>query len=235
MTAIPELRDRPRDGLGPPFARLAVFDLDRTLIPGASIVPFVRELAARRLVSRRNVVHAGLEQVIYRRRGTTDTQVERARNRALAVVAGMHREPLLSAADAVADGLAASVRPAARFLLDHHVAAGDFCVLLSASPQELVERVGRLLGMHRSLGSRVTVVDGRYTGRLARPLCYGSGKVDALRLALGDADLQHAFAYADSVSDLALLRLCGHPVAVNPDRTLRRVAHRQGWPILVLG
>lgn len=235
VTTTPAVRDRQPLDLGQPLARLAVFDLDRTLIPGASIVALVRELAARKLVTRRRVVQAGLEHLIYRRRGSTDAQVERARDRALSIVAGMERGPLLLAADAVGVRLAASVGPAARYLLDHHLAGGDFCVLLSSSPEELVERIGRLLGMHRSLGTRSTVADGRYTGGLDRPLCYAAGKVDALRLALGDVHLRHAFAYADSASDLPLPRMCGHPIAVNPDRRLRCVAQQEGWPILVLG
>ena len=76
VTATRELRDRRHVDLGPRLARLAVFDLDRTLIPGASIVALVRELAARKLLSRRRVVRAGLEHVVYRRRGSTDAQVE---------------------------------------------------------------------------------------------------------------------------------------------------------------
>jgi phosphoserine phosphatase len=90
----------------------------------------------------------------------------------------MERAPLLLAADVVAVRLAATVGPAARFLLDHHLAAGDFCVLLSSSPR-------------------------------------GAGGAD--RPASRDASI------------------AGHPVAVNPDRMLRRVAHQEGWPILVLG
>jgi HAD superfamily hydrolase (TIGR01490 family) len=146
----------------------------------------------------------------------------------------MKCEPLLAAADVVAARLALTVCPAARFLLDRHLTSGDSCVLLSSSLQELVERVGRLLGMHRSIGTRATVANGRYTGGLDHSPCYGPGKLEALRLALGDVDLQEAFAYADSAGDLALLRACGHPVAVNPDRTLHRVAREEGWPILVL-
>jgi phosphoserine phosphatase len=102
-------------------------------------------------------------------------------------------------------------------------------VLLSASPHELVERIDRDLGVHRSIGSNAEI-----TGGLEGPLCYGPGKLDALQQALGDVDLDRAFAYADSASDLPLLRACGHPVAVNPDRALRRVAHAAGWPVLSL-
>ena len=75
---------------------------------------------------------------------------------------------------------------------------------------------------------------GRYTVGLDHSPCCGPGKLEALRLALGDVNLQEAFAYADSASDLALLRACGRPAAVNPDRTLHRVAREEGWPILVL-
>jgi len=214
--------------------RVAVFDLDRTLIPGASIVPFARELAARRLVPRRRLVRAGVEHELYKHRGSSDAQIARVRGQALAMVAGLEREPLLAVADEVSERLAALVGPAARLLLDHHLHGGDFCVLLSSSPQELVERIGRRLGVHRSIGTRAALVDGRYTGGLERPLCYGEGKVQALRLALGEIDLHDSFAYADSTSDLPLLRACGHPVAVNPDRCLRRIARGCGWPVLTL-
>jgi HAD superfamily hydrolase (TIGR01490 family) len=235
VATAPEVHRRRHKRLSTPVGRLAVFDLDRTLIRGASIVAFVRELVARNLITRRHLIRAGLEHAFYQRRGSTDAQVERVQRRTLSVVAGMEPQQLLPAAEAVAERLAASVGPAASLLLAHHVGGGDFCVLLSSSPQELVERVGRLLGMHRSIGTRATLADGRYTGGIDDTLCYGPGKVEALRLALGDADLRDAFAYADSASDLALLRACGHPVAVNPDRTLRRVAHHEGWPIFVLG
>jgi HAD superfamily hydrolase (TIGR01490 family) len=235
VTTTPKVRRSSHRRLHTPVARLAVFDLDRTLIPGASAVALLRELAARKLVTRQDVIRAGLEQVLYRRRGSTHAQIERARRRGLSIVAGMEREPLLAVADVVAARLAPTVCPAARYLLDRHLTSGDSCVLLSSSPQELVERLGRLLGMHHSIGTRATVANGRYTGALDRPPCYGPGKLDALRLALGDVDLQETFAYADSASDLALLRACGHPVAVNPDRTLHRVARQEGWPTLVLG
>jgi phosphoserine phosphatase len=88
--------------------------------------------------------------VLYQRLGSTDAQVERTRDRALSVVAGMERAPLLAAADVVALRLAAAVGPAARFLLDHHLGSGDFCVLLSSSPQELVEWVASPISVGRS-------------------------------------------------------------------------------------
>lgn len=215
--------------------RLAVFDLDRTLLPGASIVALVRELAALRLVSRRRVVQAGVEQTLFRHRGSSDAQIERVRATALSLIAGMERAPLLDVVRVVGIRLSGQVRPAARWLLEQHLAAGDFCILLSASPHELVEDIGRRLGVHRSIGTRAAVEGDRFTGGIDGPFCYGAGKLEALRRSLGDVDLGDAAAYADSASDLPVLQACGHPVAVNPDRALRRFAATARWPVLDLG
>ncbi|MEY2571670.1 MAG: hypothetical protein QOE63_2020 [Acidimicrobiaceae bacterium] len=119
-------------------------------------------------------------------------------------------------------------------LLEHHLAAGDFCVVLSASPHELVEVIGASLGAHRAIGTRAAVTDGYLTGELDGPFCYGPGKLARLRNALGPVDLHDAWAYADSRSDLPLLQACGHPVAVNPDRALRKVAARHEWPVITV-
>ncbi len=154
------------------------------------------------------------------------------RARALATVAGLPRDELRAIVARVGAELATLVSPGARLLLEHHRAAGDFCVLLSASPQELIEALGASLGVHRAVGTKAAIEHGRLTGGLEGPLCYGEGKLARLREALGPVDLGHAWAYADSASDLPLLRACGHPVAVNPDRRLRREARARRWPIV---
>ena len=78
------------------------------------------------------------------------------------------------------------------------------------------------------------IVDGVYTGRLAAPFCYGEGKAEVVRKLVADRgyDLAQSYAYADSASDLPIMSLVGHPVAVNPDRSLEAVAHRRGWPVV---
>lgn len=215
--------------------RLAVFDLDRTLLPGASIVALVRELAALGLIGRRRLLQTGVEQTLFKHRGSTDAQIERVRTTALSLIAGMERAPLQEVVRVVGVRLSAQVRPAARWLLDRHLSAGDFCILLSASPHELVEDIGRRLGVHRSIGTRAAVAGDRFTGGIDGPFCYGPGKLEALRSSLGDVELGDAAAYADSASDLPILQACGHPVAVNPDRALRRFAEAAGWPVLDLG
>src|SRR5205807_8505358 len=110
--------------------------------------------------------------------------------------------------------------------------AGGFCVVRSAGPRGLVTAVSSVLGAHRGVGTVAEVVDGCYTGRLAGPFCQGRGKLDRLAQEVGPVQLTEAAAYSDSASDLVLLRSCGRPVAVNPDRALRTAARVSGWPIL---
>ena len=88
--------------------------------------------------------------------------------------------------------------------------------------------------MERGAGTVSQVVDGRYTGRLAGPFCYGAGKADVLRALAAEHgyDLDSSYAYSDSVSDLPMLELVGHPVAVNPEAELRAVAAERGWPVV---
>jgi HAD superfamily hydrolase (TIGR01490 family) len=189
-------------------------------------------MASAGLVSRRRLAAAAVQEARYRRRGSIDAEVLDVRDEALEHIAGLERSTLLELAERVAEELAAEVTTGARFLLDRHLAAGDFVVVLSASPQELVEAIVARLGAHRAVGTRAEVVDGRYTGRLVGPLCYGAAKIDRLEQDIGKVDLAEAWAYADSSSDLPLLVACGHPVAVNPDRRLEAVARRRRWPVL---
>lgn len=215
--------------------RLAIFDLDRTLYPGSSLKPLAKALCDRGLVGRVDVARSVVGDAAFRRHGAGDASVDRICRRALATMAGADAEELRGVAESVAETVVADARPMLRALVDLHLQAGSFCVLLSASPEELVAAVARRLGMHRAVGTSAEVVDGRYTGRLDAPFCYGAGKVLRLEQALGRVDLGDAWAYADSTSDLPLLDRCGTPVAVAPSRGLRRVARTRGWAIVETG
>ena len=106
---------------------------------------------------------------------------------------------------------------------------------MSASPVELVEPLAKALGMTAGIGTVSAIADGVYTGELAGPFCYGPGKVEAIvDLAKWENfDLGQCYAYSDSASDLPMLEAVGHPVAVNPDAKLERIARHNGWPIVV--
>jgi HAD superfamily hydrolase (TIGR01490 family) len=232
MAALAAL-ERSRSGLtSAPSSTLAIFDLDRTLIPGSSLVHLGRALARRGLVSPWTLPAHVARNLVFQRCGASESKVERLRDSMLGAFSGTPQAPLLSAVTEIATDVAADVYSGARWLLEQHLERGDFCVVLSASPHELVTVVSSLLGAHRGVGTVAEVVDGYYTGRLDGPFCQGRGKLDRLAQEVGPVQLTEAAAYSDSASDLVLLRACRRPVAVNPDRALRSAARASGWPIL---
>ncbi len=211
---------------------VAVFDLDRTLLQGSSLMALGRAMARRGMVSRLRLVGALAQERRFRQRGLRDASIAGLRDGALRHVAGLDRSVLLERAREVGSALAHEVSPGAALVIRRHLAAGDSVVILSASPQELVEAVARGLGADCGIGTRAEVRNGRFTGELDGPFCYGPGKVGRLVAELGSQVLVNAAAYADSTSDLPLLESCCEPVAVNPDRQLLRVAEHRNWPVL---
>ena len=211
---------------------VALFDLDRTLLPGSSLMELGRALADRRVIDRTTVARHAVKAAVFSRRGLPDARIERLSESLLSAAADHDRDEIARVAREVGPEIAASAHPAARWLIERHRKAGDVCVVVSASPQELVEIIGDALGADRAVGTRTEVVDGRFTGRLDGPFCHGAGKLERLEAEMGRLDLRQASAYADSGSDLPLLQACGHPVAVNPDRRLREAAAEAGWPVL---
>jgi phosphoserine phosphatase len=151
----------------------------------------------------------------------------------LTAVAGLEQQPLLEIAASIAPTIAADVYPGARWLLERHLVDGHDVVLLSSSPHELVAAVASAIDPSITpVGTVAEVVESRYTGSLAGPFCHGAGKLERLELVIGRRDLATTTAYADSASDLPVLRASRWPVAVNPDRGLREVATAAAWPIL---
>lgn len=211
---------------------VALFDLDRTIVPGSSLVHLGRALARRGLIRRTSLARGLARNAVFTRRGAGDGSASRLRDVLLALAAGLQQATMLDVVGEISADLTAAAFPAARWLVDEHLRRGDFCVIVSASPQELVDGVATALGVHRAVGTMAEVVDGRYTGRLLGPFCYGPGKLTRLRAEVGPVGGRRAAAYADSMSDLPLLRACARPVAVNPDRRLGKIAKASGWPVV---
>ncbi|HYH27735.1 MAG TPA: HAD family hydrolase, partial [Actinomycetota bacterium] len=117
-------------------------------------------------------------------------------------------------------------------LLREHREAGRRVFLVSSSPEEIVRPLAEHLGVQDVIATRVKVIDGRYTGELEF-YCYGPQKAEALRgvAEREGVDLGASYAYSDSITDAPLLEAVGHPVAVNPDRDLRRLAAQRGWQV----
>jgi HAD superfamily hydrolase (TIGR01490 family) len=213
----------------------AFFDLDRTLISGSST--FVFGMAAWRagLVAKRQFMKDAAGALMFRYGGASDETSHSVRDRILGAVEGVRHDDLVGLNKAIVPKLLERVRPEARELVDQHRHAGRATYIVSASPVELVNPLATALGMTAGIGTVSEIVDGVYTGRLAGPFCYAEGKVEAIQdLARWQGyDLRLCYAYSDSASDLPMLECVGHPVAVNPDSKLERIANRRGWPTVI--
>lgn len=215
-------------------ASAAFFDLDRTLISGSSA--FVLGVAAWRgkLVPTHQFVVDAFRALQFVLAGADDDTSIGARDRVLAAVKGVKVDDLVALNADIVPKLMDRVRPESMRLIELHRDAGRATYIVSASPIELVEPLAKALGMTAGIGTRSRIVDGRYTGELAGPFCYGPGKVEAIEeIARREGlDLERCWAYSDSASDLPMLRAVGHAVAVNPDGPLERVATDSGWPVV---
>jgi len=212
----------------------AFFDLDRTVIGGSSL--YVAGFVAWRngMAPTRQLVKDLASAVVFRLSGASDDKTEQVRDATLSRIVGHRRSDLDALADQVVPRLLDDVRRESQGLIDLHHEAGRDTYIVSASPIEILEPLAEALGMTGGIGTVAEVIDGVYTGELAEPFCYGPGKAQAVAKLCRERgyDLDLCYAYSDSAGDLPMLDLVGHPVAVNPDAALGRVALARGWPVV---
>jgi HAD superfamily hydrolase (TIGR01490 family) len=213
----------------------AFFDVDNTMMQGASIYHFARGLAARDFFTWRDLAAFAWKQVAFRLRGIEDLEhMEEAKQAALGFVAGHSVEEVVRLGEEIYDELMADrIWTGTRALAQLHLDAGQRVWLVTAAPAELASLVARRLGLTGALGTVSEIKDGVYTGRLVGEPLHGPAKAEAI-LALADQeglDLSQCSAYSDSANDLPMLTTVGHPVAVNPDARLKRFARENGWDI----
>jgi HAD superfamily hydrolase (TIGR01490 family) len=218
-----------------PAPRAAFFDVDKTLLPGSSLYLFARGLYRRGFYTLGDVVGFAFGQITFRVTGAEGKRgMEAARESALAFVEGKHRSDLVQLGhDIVVEVIGPRIYPGMRKVIDAHHTAGDRTYLVTAAPRDLAEEIATYLGMDGALGSEAELVDGVYTGRMLGPVLHGPAKLEAVRQLAAEQgfDLRECSAYSDSVNDRPLLEGVGHPVAVNPDHTLRQLAAERGWPV----
>jgi HAD superfamily hydrolase (TIGR01490 family) len=213
----------------------AFFDLDRTLLRRSSALALAGPFRRHGLISRRQLVKAALWQILFAARGASHETVRKAAEDGLLLLRGMTPDEMR---ELVAAALEDVLRPlvygdALRVVRSHHE-RGEPAYVVSATLQEVVEMIASDLGFDGALGTLCEVgPDGAYTGRALRAL-HADAKADAVRelAEREDFDLSRCWSYSDSHTDLPFLEVVGHPVAVNPDRRLRRIAARRGWLIL---
>jgi HAD superfamily hydrolase (TIGR01490 family) len=213
----------------------AFFDVDNTMMMGASLFWFARGLAARQYFTTRDVASFVWQQAKFRVAGTESSiDMHTVRDNALAFVAGRSVQEIREASEEIYDELmAARIWSGTRNLAQQHLDAGQRVWLVTATPVELASIIAHRLGLTGALGTVSEVVDGRFTGRLVGEMMHGEAKAQAVR-ALAEReglDLARCTAYSDSTNDLPMLTLVGTAVAVNPDSELRAVARSRGWPV----
>jgi hypothetical protein len=212
----------------------AFFDLDKTVIAKSSALVFSRPLYRSGLINRRDVLRSAYAQFVYVLGGADHDQMERMREYLSALTEGWDASQLR---EIVAEALQEAVEPIiyeeAANLIDEHHAAGRDVVIVSSSGQEIVELIGTMLGADHSIGTRVAIVDGQYTGQIEF-YAYAENKAQAIRDLADEMgyDLEQSYAYSDAATDLPMLEAVGFPSVVNPDRPLRREAMARDWPIL---
>jgi len=256
MVGFPRRRDRSGDGVSAVLAGAAsaaaaeveasmsvgddptgaaFFDVDNTMIRGASIYFFGKGMAGRGVVTRGDLLRFGWQQLRFRVRGKEDpAAVAEAREKALSLVAGKSVTDIVAFGEEIYDELMAGrIWSGTRALAEQHVEQGQRVFLVTATPVELARIIARRLGLTGALGTVSEVVDGRYTGRLVGEPLHGPSKAEAVRALaeLEGLDLSRCTAYSDSANDIPMLSAVGHAVAVNPDTGLRAAAREHGWEV----
>ena len=223
------------DSVPPDSAVAAFFDLDNTVIKGASLFHLAKGLYRRDFFPTRVILKGLWLQVYFRVVGRENPgHIEDARAATLSFIEGHRVAELEEIAEEVYEkSIAQIVWPGTRTLVQSHLAAGEQVWLITAAPVEMAGVIAARLGMNGALGTTAEHHDGLYTGRLRGELLHGAAKADAVRaLAVAEGlDLARCHAYSDSYNDLPMLSLVGRPAVINPDRRLRRHAEQQGWRV----
>ncbi|MEV0971961.1 HAD family hydrolase [Microtetraspora glauca] len=225
----------PTPSAEPDLTAAAFFDVDNTMMRGASIYHFARGLAARGLFTTNDLVRFALGQAWFRVRGNENPEhIAKAKETALAFVAGLKVDDVVRLGEEIYDEVMSDrIWAGTRALAQAHLEAGQRVWLVTATPVELARVIAQRLGLTGALGTVAETADGVYTGRLVGDLLHGPAKAEAIRALarLEGLDLSHCSAYSDSANDLPMLSLVGRPYAVNPDSELREHAKEHGWQI----
>ncbi len=213
----------------------AFFDIDNTMMRGASIFELARGAYRRKLLSRGDIIGFAVDQLKYLAEGTEDMDVmAEATEAALSFVQGRTIEEIVELGEEIYDrGIENRIWPGTLSLAQQHLDVGERVWLVSATPVELARVVAERLGFTGAMGTVSQTENGVYTGRLAGHPLHGVAKAEALRAlaAREGLDLSRCFAYSDSHNDLPMLTVVGRAIAVNPDSQLRQAAIENRWPI----
>ncbi|MEN0105052.1 MAG: HAD family hydrolase [Pseudomonas sp.] len=215
--------------------RLALFDLDNTLLAGDSDHAWGDYLCERGILD--GVAYKARNDAFYQDYLAGKLNITDYLNFSLEILGRTemtqldqwHREFMRDCVEPI-------ITPKAVALLDKHRAAGDKLLIITATNRFVTGPIAARLGVDTLLATECEMVDGRYTGRTTDVPCFKEGKVTRLNRWLGETglSLDGSYFYSDSMNDLPLLEQVTHPCAVDPDPTLRAEAERRGWPVISL-
>ena len=209
----------------------AFFDLDRTLLSGASGPVISEALRQIGVLADRSIPGENLLYRVFDAVGETLPAMAMTRS-AARFAAGWSRSAVREAGEIVAERLVDTVQPYGRILINEHRDAGRPVVLATTSPFDLVEPLARALDLDDVIATRYGTDAGKYDGTIVGDFVWGPGKLAAVRKWADrhGIDLASSYAYSDSVFDSPLLGAVGNPVAVNPDPRMRLMAIIRRWP-----
>src|SRR5262245_10297663 len=212
----------------------AFFDLDKTVIAKAAMAAFSRPLYRAGMISPWLVGRAMWGQMLFHLYGADEERMRKVRESALRITRGWEQARIAAIVrETLTDVIEPIVYEEALDLIREHQAAGRRVFIVSASPEEIVAPLAQYLGVDEAIATRACLDDdGRYTGDVEF-YAYGPFKAEAIRdvADLEGIDLTRSYAYSDSITDLPMLEVVGHPVVVNPDRDLLRAAREREWEV----
>ena len=212
----------------------AFFDVDNTLMRGASLFHVARKMYQRGAFTIPQAAGFAWKQLMFVFRGENIDDVHAVRDTALSLASGFTVQDIEALGEEVYDEMIESrIWPGTKALAEQHLRVGRRVWLVTATPIEVATVISTRLGLTGALGTVGEIHDGSYTGRLVGDILHGPAKAVAVR-GIAEAqglDLNRCWAYSDSHNDIPLLSMVGHPVAINPDARLRRHAREHNWPV----
>ncbi|AKE40421.1 phosphoserine phosphatase [Corynebacterium kutscheri] len=213
----------------------AFFDLDKTIIATNSAYAYGKELLNSGLISPATALEMYLAKTSYMFSGHSSEQMDASRDQLAAMITGWDVQQLTTLIEkTMHDVVCPAIYEEARTLIGSHLASGHDVVIVSASAREIVEPIAKELGVKQVVATDFEKKDGKFTGTILF-YCKGAAKSEAIHelAQRNNYDLAQCFAYSDSMTDLPMLQTVGKPIAVNPDRSLRKYATENGWEIKV--
>ncbi|NYT60108.1 HAD family hydrolase [Alcaligenaceae bacterium] len=222
-----------------PTKRLALFDLDHTLLPLDSDYQWADFLA--------RTGRAGDPAQAQRRNdelmelyNAGNLTAERAAEFMLGLLSNASMTELAQWHEAfMAEVIRPAILPIAQDLVQQHIAQGDLCAIVTATNEFVTAPIARAFGIPHLIATVPEIRDGRYTGKIQGVPSFQAGKVVRVNAWLNDmgtklSDFEASYFYSDSPNDLPLLEVVTHPIAANPNPVLRQLACERGWITLDL-